>query len=184
MENFSGRDFLQTGAFIMKFSLSKKTDIKDPQTLAAAIEKSLGEIGEVLQNAQAEKADLHSLLAAAANERSQILTERQSLEGMQQGIADINKEYLTLKTTIDQGVTNSAKIESCADTMHTLEKNIASMEKTFKRMEDKESFLDALNNKIDLVLGKLNNEKTSGGGLLQETLTNMAQIEEKQQEKR
>src|SRR5271157_2887298 len=106
MENFSGRDFLQTGAFIMKFSLSKKTDIKDPQTLAAAIEKSLSEIGEVLQNAQAEKADLHSLLAAAANERSQILTERQSLEGMQQGIADINKEYLTLKTTIDQGVIN------------------------------------------------------------------------------
>ena len=140
----------------MKFSLSKKSDIKDPQTLAAAIEKSLGEISEVLQNAQAEKADLHSLLATAANERSQILTERQSLEGMRQGIAEINKEYISLKAPIDQAVTQNAKIESCSDTMNALEKNIASMEKTFKRMAEKESFLDILNNKIDLVLGKIN----------------------------
>ena len=163
----------------MKFSLSKKNDFKDPQTLAAAIEKSLGEISEVLQNAQAEKADLHSLLATAANERSQILTERQSLEGMRQGIGDINKEFLSLKATIDQAVAQSAKIESCSATMSALEKNLASMEKTFNRMEEKENFLDTLNNKIDLVLDKINSGK-NGAGLLQDALKNMAQIEERQ----
>jgi len=117
----------------MKFSLSKKNDIKDPQGLAQSIERSLNEINEVLQNAQAEKADLHSLLASAANERSQMLSAGQTVETVKQGISDARNEFIALKNQAEAAMAQKSQLESYPEKMAVLEKRLTAIAEGVER---------------------------------------------------
>ena len=66
----------------MMFSLSKKKDYKNPQELAQVLEQHLSEIQELIKNARNEKADLHSLLASAEKERSEVEADKHLVDDL------------------------------------------------------------------------------------------------------